>query len=160
MIALDLRSAPPRPPREAFLGVTFLPRTIDNLRALLPGGDTGAYRMTGFSLRLFEMFGTDEARALAAVRDAADDLTAARAIVGDASADRIATLNATLESIEPFVMFPERARVVFPFAVDRPDPRLRPRSHSRGRPPLVPRPLTTTRGTRPAEMSDVATTIA
>jgi len=120
---LDLRSAPPRPPREAFLGVTFLPRTIDKLRALLPGGDSGAYRMTGFSLRLFEMFGTNEARALAAVRDAADDLTAARAIVGDASAEQIATLNATLESIEPFVMFRERAHVIFRFAVDRPDPR-------------------------------------
>jgi len=123
MTALDLRSAPPRPPREALLGVAFLPRTIDKLRALLPDGDIGMYQIAGFSQRLFEMFGTDEARALAAVRDAADDLTAARAIVGDASAEQITTLNATLESIEPFVMFPERAPAVFPFAVDRPDPR-------------------------------------
>jgi hypothetical protein len=40
---LDLSSHPPRGPRETMLGVVFLPRTIDKLRAELPGGKLGQY---------------------------------------------------------------------------------------------------------------------
>jgi hypothetical protein len=38
MDALDLTKAPPRAPRETLAGVVFLPRTIDKMRATLPGG--------------------------------------------------------------------------------------------------------------------------
>jgi hypothetical protein len=41
---LDLRTRPPRGPRETILGFYFLPRTIDKLRAELPGGNLGAFR--------------------------------------------------------------------------------------------------------------------
>jgi hypothetical protein len=37
MIPLDLRKHRPRRPREMMLGFYFLPRTIDKLRAELPG---------------------------------------------------------------------------------------------------------------------------
>lgn len=43
MEALDLRTHPPRGPRERLAGLVFLPRAIDKLRATLPGGDCGGY---------------------------------------------------------------------------------------------------------------------
>lgn len=43
MEPLDLTSRPPRGARETILGAIFLPRTIDKLRAELPGGSMGRY---------------------------------------------------------------------------------------------------------------------
>jgi hypothetical protein len=47
MEPLDLESRPPRSPREQMLGVYFLPRTIDKIRAELPGGKPGGYIVIG-----------------------------------------------------------------------------------------------------------------
>ncbi|HEX3551430.1 MAG TPA: DUF5069 domain-containing protein [Candidatus Elarobacter sp.] len=47
MEPLDLESRPPRSPREQMLGLYFLPRTIDKIRAELPGGKPGEYIVTG-----------------------------------------------------------------------------------------------------------------
>ncbi len=54
MDALDLTRRPPRNPREAYaeLDLFMLARTVDKLRATLPGGNIGAYQITGFSSRL------------------------------------------------------------------------------------------------------------
>jgi hypothetical protein len=49
MEPLDLESRPPRGPREKLAGVYFLPRTIDKMRAELPGGKPGDYIVTGES---------------------------------------------------------------------------------------------------------------
>ena len=43
MEPLDLTKRPPRPPREKLLDCYFLPRTIDKMRAELPGGNPGRY---------------------------------------------------------------------------------------------------------------------
>ena len=43
MEPLDLTKQPPRSPREKMLDCYFLPRTIDKLRAQLPGGNAGRY---------------------------------------------------------------------------------------------------------------------
>lgn len=43
MEPLDLTCRPPRPPRAMMLGAKFVPRTIDKLRAELPGGKMGNY---------------------------------------------------------------------------------------------------------------------
>jgi hypothetical protein len=43
MEPLDLEARPPRSPREKLLGLYFLPRTIDKIRAELPGGKLGGY---------------------------------------------------------------------------------------------------------------------
>jgi hypothetical protein len=47
MEALDLTVRPPRGPRETLLDCVFLPRTIDKIRAELPGGKLGSYVVTG-----------------------------------------------------------------------------------------------------------------
>jgi len=61
MTPLDLTKTKPRSPRETLLGFYFLPRTIDKLRAELPGGNIGAYlnHDTGFSAYLVRRLGLD-----------------------------------------------------------------------------------------------------
>jgi hypothetical protein len=43
MVPLDLRFRAPRGPRATLLGLTFLPRTIDKIRAEMPDGSLGPY---------------------------------------------------------------------------------------------------------------------
>lgn len=61
MTPLDLRKHPPRGPREMMLGFYLLPRTVDKLRAELPGGNLGEYlnHDTGFSAYVVRRLGLD-----------------------------------------------------------------------------------------------------
>ena len=61
MEPLDLTKQPPRAPRDTMLGVKFLPRTIDKLRAELPGGTMGPYlnHDRGFSAYVVRRLGLD-----------------------------------------------------------------------------------------------------
>lgn len=77
MEPLDLESRPPRGPRETLAGAVFLPRTIDKLRAELPGGKMGRYlnEPRGLSSYLLHQLRIDmnELRAVvAAARDEAE----------------------------------------------------------------------------------------
>lgn len=60
MEPLDLSKAPPRSPRLELDGLLLMPRTIDKLRATLPGGVVGGYRVRGMSARLLEWLGIEE----------------------------------------------------------------------------------------------------
>lgn len=73
MEPLDLRAAPPRSPRIKLGGLWMLARTIDKLRATLPGGYTGAYKIPGFSQRLLEALGVSEDEMRNAVANARGD---------------------------------------------------------------------------------------
>ena len=73
MEPLDLTKRPPRGPRERLDGVVLMPRTIDKLRASLPGGSLGSYKVHGFSSRMLEMIGVNEADLLEVVRNASSD---------------------------------------------------------------------------------------
>lgn len=73
MEPLDLSKRPPRGPRERLDGVVLIPRTIDKLRASLPGGNLGTYKVPGFSTRMLQMIGVSEADLLEAVRTASSD---------------------------------------------------------------------------------------
>ncbi len=61
MEPLDLTKQPPRPTRAKLLDAMFLPRTIDKLRAELPGGTMGAYMNhdRGFSAYVVRRLGVD-----------------------------------------------------------------------------------------------------
>lgn len=78
MHALDLRNAPPRSPFAELGGLLMLARTIDKARATLPGGHLGDYQFAGFSQRLLEWLGIDEAdfNAAVAAADGDDDVVA------------------------------------------------------------------------------------
>ena len=58
MKPLDLTAAPPRSPRVQLGGVFMLARSIDKVRAQLPGGKPGAYvTERGLTKALLEMLG-------------------------------------------------------------------------------------------------------
>lgn len=59
---LDLTKAPPRAPRTplADLDLIMAARTVDKVRATLPGGNLGAYNIPGFSLQMLEAIGISE----------------------------------------------------------------------------------------------------
>lgn len=62
MDSLDLTKAPPRAPRTPLAGLDLImaARTVDKMRATLPGGNLGAYQIAGFSARMLEALGISE----------------------------------------------------------------------------------------------------
>jgi hypothetical protein len=78
MEPLDLSTAPPRSPRAELASIVFLPRSIDKLRAALPGGQLGEYNIEGFTTMMFEQLGIAIADVSAIVASAAseDDVAA------------------------------------------------------------------------------------
>jgi hypothetical protein len=62
MDALDLTKAPPRAPRTplADLDLIMAARTVDKVRASLPGGNLGSYKIPGFSSQMLEAIGVSE----------------------------------------------------------------------------------------------------
>jgi hypothetical protein len=99
MNALDLTKQPPRSPRELLPGLDLLmaARTVDKMRATLPGGNIGSYQITGFSSRLLERLGIVESALREAVAKAASDDEVARWIAAHSDAGRYAEINAALE---------------------------------------------------------------
>ena len=75
MEPLDLTAGPPRPVRATMFGYYLLPRTIDKLRAELPGGNVGAYlnHDTGFSAFVVRRFGLEMEALRAVVARARDE---------------------------------------------------------------------------------------
>jgi len=77
MKSLDLTAQPPRSPYQMMEGLFMLPRTIDKLRANLPGGKIGTYTirgssplLPGLSLVLLDGIGVTEQRLLEVVERA------------------------------------------------------------------------------------------
>ncbi len=88
MEPLDLTTRPPRGPRETLLGLMFLPRTIDKLRAELPGGHVGAY------------MNHDHGFSAYALRRAGIDMEALRGVVA-AAPDEAAVVDWLRERVDP-----------------------------------------------------------
>lgn len=77
MQPLDLSIAPPRAPRAELAGVVFLPRSVDKVRAALPGGNLGAYTVPGFTQMLIEGLGMSVESFTEVVAAAPDDAAVA-----------------------------------------------------------------------------------
>jgi hypothetical protein len=74
MQPLDLRTRPPRGPREMLDGLMMLPRTIDKARATLPGGNLGPYHIApGISGIMLSTIGVSVEDFIQAVADAKND---------------------------------------------------------------------------------------
>ena len=121
MTPLDLRTHAPRGPRETLLGFYLLPRTVDKLRAELPGGSLGDYlnHDRGLSAYVIRWLGLDMNELRSVIAQAADE----NAIVGwlTARIDLTAAtqLNAKLEtfvvermSVEDQILVRERHPVM------------------------------------------------
>jgi hypothetical protein len=73
MQPLDLSKHAPRSPKVKIGGLRVLARTIDKMRAALPGGNMGAYKIPGFSTRMLEGIGIDVDQLQAEVARASSD---------------------------------------------------------------------------------------
>ena len=121
MQPLDLTVAPPRAPRESLAGVVFLPRTIDKVRATLPGGALGAYNIPGFSEMLLEALGIELDDFRAAVADAANDEAVAAFVNASTSAGRVEKWNALVLARLPRNGDRNAAYEAYPWLRGRPD---------------------------------------
>ncbi|HEV2739744.1 MAG TPA: DUF5069 domain-containing protein [Candidatus Elarobacter sp.] len=121
MDPLDLTTAPPRSPREALAGIVFLPRTIDKVRATLPGGAAGAYNIAGFSQMMLDALGIELDAFRAAVSDAANDDAVAAFVSAATSPDRIEPWNALVLARLPRNGDRNAAFEAYPWLRDRPD---------------------------------------
>jgi hypothetical protein len=99
MDALDLTKTPPRAPRAPLAGLELImaARTVDKVRASLPGGNLGAYQMPGFSTRMLETVGISEDDFRAEVMRASTDAEVATWIRERTTPEKIAASNAALE---------------------------------------------------------------
>jgi len=117
MESLDLSKRAPRSPKEELDGVAMLPRTIDKLRATLPGGNIGPYAIRGFSQRLLDAIGVSEDQLRDVVAGARNDQDVAewlRANANTAAYPEISKLlrNRSLDDVEDRAGFAKRYPVL------------------------------------------------
>jgi hypothetical protein len=100
MTPIDLSISRPRPARQTLFGFFLLPRTIDKLRAELPGGHVGPYlnHDAGFSAYVVKRLGLDMNEFRDAVARAADEAEVAAWLATRIDSTTASALNAKLES--------------------------------------------------------------
>jgi hypothetical protein len=100
MDALDLTKQPPRAPRALLPGLNLfmIARTTDKLRATLPGGNLGDYKIAGFSERMLKALDIDEAAMRDAVAAAKDDAGVAAWVAAHSDASRYDAVNASISA--------------------------------------------------------------
>lgn len=105
MKPLDLSAGPPRSCYEELDGLMLLPRTIDKLRAFLPGGNPGGYwidgPIAGISGYLLKRLGVEEAALRDAVAAAEDDGDVAAWLRERTDSSQYPAINETLRRIKP-----------------------------------------------------------
>jgi hypothetical protein len=121
MEALDLTVAPPRPPRAELAGVVFLPRSIDKVRATLPGGKLGLYQIQGFTQMMLDTLGISLESFSAAVGKAAGDEDVAAFVRTNTMSQERAKWNTFIAAREPRGGNRTEALEVYPWLATRPD---------------------------------------
>ena len=97
MEPLDLTKQPPRSGREELDGLVMLPRTIDKIRATLPGGNLGSYQVTpGLSQRILDGIGVSEDQLRTVVASAKDDADVAAWLRAHADTSKYAEISELL----------------------------------------------------------------
>jgi len=121
MTPLDLSGKPPRHPHADLGGVVFLARSIDKLRASLPGGDLGLYGIRGFTERMLDQLGITQAAITAAVAAAAGDEDVLAFVRAHTTQDKIDAWNAYAQTREPSGGDRTAALKNYPWLHERPD---------------------------------------
>ena len=119
MTPLDLSIAPPRPARDELAGIMFLPRTIDKLRASLPGGNLGLYTIPGFSERQCMMLGIDVAALRDVVAEAANDDAVAAYVTSCVTPEKVEAWNAMASTLKVQGGDREKAIAAYPYLAER-----------------------------------------
>lgn len=114
MTPLDLRKGPPRGPRETMLGFYLLPRTVDKLRAEVPGGNLGPYlnHDAGFSAYIVRRLGLDMNELRTVVANAPDEAAVVEWLAARVDAAAAPALNAKLETFVVERMSPDDQALV------------------------------------------------
>ncbi|GAC1414500.1 MAG: hypothetical protein NVSMB5_02550 [Candidatus Velthaea sp.] len=121
MTPLDLTLAPPRSPRLTFGGLDFLPRSIDKVRASLPGGNLGEYKVWGTTEVMLQTLGVPLETFTAAVASAQTDDDVLSALKQYASTAKFDEWNALLALRRPRGGNRDEALEVYPWLSERPD---------------------------------------
>jgi hypothetical protein len=121
MTPLDLTEAPPRPPRAALDGLIFLPRSIDKVRATLPGGKLGVYAIPGFTAWMLDMLGVPLDDFVKAVTEAESDDDVAAFMRSRVAPEKYGEWNAFAVKREPRNGNRAEALEAYPWLRDRPD---------------------------------------
>ncbi len=121
MEPLDLTQGPPRAPRAELAGILFLPRSIDKIRATLPGGNLGDYTIAGFTETMLEMFEIGVADFTEAVRTAASDADVAAFVTARVHPDGVASWHAYALRRKPRGGNRDEAVIAYPFLAGRDD---------------------------------------
>ena len=109
MEPLDLRTHRPRSPHAQLDGLYFLPRTIDKIRASLPGGHLGPYHVApGMSGILLDLIGVTLADLTAAVASAKDDAEVAAWLRERTDPQQYERANAVLANMKGSDIPPDR----------------------------------------------------
>jgi Domain of unknown function (DUF5069) len=124
--SLDLTVRPPRGPRETLCGAVFLPRTIDKLRAELPGGKLGQYlnESSGLSSYLLHQLRIPMDDLRAAVATARDEAELEAWLRERLDPERVAETNRKMEALDINRLTPENQLLVrerHPIMATRPD---------------------------------------
>ena len=121
MDAMNLSHQPPRQPRAELAGVIFLPRSIDKVRATLPGGDPGPYNIPGFTQLMLEKLGISVAAFTVAVAAAESDEEVGAFVEQNTTPEKIAEWNAWATTREPRNGDRIAALEIYPWLGERPD---------------------------------------
>lgn len=78
----------------------MMSRTIDKLRASLPGGNIGDYHISGFSERVLKAIGVSEDQLREVVQNAQDDQDVAEWLRAHADARKYPEINEELEAVD------------------------------------------------------------
>jgi hypothetical protein len=121
MKPLDLTVAPPRSPRAELGGITFLPRSIDKVRASLPGGQLGEYTIPGFTQVMFDTFGLSLDSFTAIVAQASSDTDVWNQVRAQITPEMIEKWHAFVLPRQPRGGNREEALQAYPWLKSRPD---------------------------------------
>lgn len=121
MTALDLSLAPPRPPRARLAGILFLPRSIDKVRATLPGGNLGVYAIAGFTQTMLDSLEISLEDFTEAVRTAQTDDDIAAFVTARAKPGGAGVWERYVSSRQPRGGNVEEAIAAYPFLAGRPE---------------------------------------
>jgi hypothetical protein len=121
MDPMNLSTKPPRVPRAELAGVIFLPRSIDKVRATLPGGDPGPYNVPGFTQMMLERLGISVEAFTVAVAAAATDDEVGAFVRANTTQAKIDEWNGWVTTREPRGGDRVAALEIYPWLGERPD---------------------------------------
>jgi len=118
---LNLSKGPPRATRDVLAGIVFLPRSIDKIRASLPGGSMNGYTIEGgLTGEMLEYLGIPLEDLRAVVAHAHSDADVAEYVLAHTNPSSVDAWNNYILGRELYQGDRAKAIAAFPWLVDHP----------------------------------------